>query len=524
MAATQARTTPQTMAEVGSRIDSIRLEDGAGGSGEEGGSAICGVLYKYVNLGKGWRPRFFVLHDRILRYYKISGANLANVRRAIDGCKRRGAGLEIIGEETARYEEESRALLPPTPHNGAPAGAGDAVDLDQIDAQGLVHCEVASFRSSRSDIRKLYVHSGTKTLELRAETSSDRTQWLQALNGARDGDVSVLNTPRRVPAAAGGPLRPTSSILETSSFIRREADAVVRVLRGLDIPQQVGADVDAALRRIEARMMHHLESERDKRRQLLEYIKSLENDKQELERTLLSENRRASFVGATFKKAAPAGAAAAAAAADGGAKRPANLPPVATRGSDPFANGDGDATDAETVEEEDFSNDGQSSDEDDDFYDCERTSVSSFAALEGSASAAAPAAPAAAASEDLPGPKDLALEPVRQRRTALPPPQEKERKASLWSIIKDMVGKDLTRVCLPVYFNEPISALQKLCEVSPTSPTNPRTTSSHDCIPPSFLSFTLLLTMFLLAHDDRTLSTWSSWTGRRGPRLGRWRG
>lgn len=31
---------------------------------------------------------------------------------------------------------------------------------------------------------------------------------------------------------------------------------------------------------------------------------------------------------------------------------------------------------------------------------------------------------------------------------------------SLWSLIKDMVGKDLTRVCLPVYFNEPLSALQ----------------------------------------------------------------
>ncbi len=35
---------------------------------------------------------------------------------------------------------------------------------------------------------------------------------------------------------------------------------------------------------------------------------------------------------------------------------------------------------------------------------------------------------------------------------------------SLWSIIRDNVGKDLSRVCLPVYFNEPLSALQKLAE------------------------------------------------------------
>ncbi|XP_018850634.2 oxysterol-binding protein-related protein 2A-like isoform X6 [Juglans regia] len=51
-----------------------------------------------------------------------------------------------------------------------------------------------------------------------------------------------------------------------------------------------------------------------------------------------------------------------------------------------------------------------------------------------------------------------------ERRTKLPDPVEKEKGVSLWSMIKDNVGKDLTRVCLPVYFNEPISSLQKCCE------------------------------------------------------------
>lgn len=50
------------------------------------------------------------------------------------------------------------------------------------------------------------------------------------------------------------------------------------------------------------------------------------------------------------------------------------------------------------------------------------------------------------------------------RRTKLPDPVEKEKGVSLWAMIKDNVGKDLTRVCLPVYFNEPISSLQKCCE------------------------------------------------------------
>lgn len=54
--------------------------------------------------------------------------------------------------------------------------------------------------------------------------------------------------------------------------------------------------------------------------------------------------------------------------------------------------------------------------------------------------------------------------PTDERRKKLPDPVEKEKAARLWSVIKDMVGKDLTRVCLPVYFNEPISSLQKCFE------------------------------------------------------------
>lgn len=54
--------------------------------------------------------------------------------------------------------------------------------------------------------------------------------------------------------------------------------------------------------------------------------------------------------------------------------------------------------------------------------------------------------------------------PHVERRKKLPEPIEKEKGVSLWSMIKDNVGKDLTRVCLPVYFNEPLSSLQKCFE------------------------------------------------------------
>ncbi|KAM3273421.1 hypothetical protein ACQJBY_042969 [Aegilops geniculata] len=54
--------------------------------------------------------------------------------------------------------------------------------------------------------------------------------------------------------------------------------------------------------------------------------------------------------------------------------------------------------------------------------------------------------------------------PIVERRDKLPEPKEKEKPIGLWSIIKENIGKDLSGVCLPVYFNEPLSSLQKCFE------------------------------------------------------------
>ena len=40
-----------------------------------------------------------------------------------------------------------------------------------------------------------------------------------------------------------------------------------------------------------------------------------------------------------------------------------------------------------------------------------------------------------------------------------------DQKVSVWKVIKDAVGKDLSRFCVPVYFNEPVSMLQKVSEI-----------------------------------------------------------
>lgn len=48
---------------------------------------------------------------------------------------------------------------------------------------------------------------------------------------------------------------------------------------------------------------------------------------------------------------------------------------------------------------------------------------------------------------------------TKQRRTRVP--DRPDQSLSLWSILKSFIGKDLTKIPLPVNFNEPLSMLQR---------------------------------------------------------------
>lgn len=59
--------------------------------------SVAGVLYKWVNFGKGWRARWFVLEDGVLSYYKVHGPD------KIVMSPGREKGFKVIGEESWRY-------------------------------------------------------------------------------------------------------------------------------------------------------------------------------------------------------------------------------------------------------------------------------------------------------------------------------------------------------------------------------------------------------------------------------------
>ncbi|XP_076957778.1 oxysterol-binding protein-related protein 1C-like [Bidens hawaiensis] len=113
---------------------------------------LSGILDKWVNCGKGWKPKWFVLQDGVLSYYKINhGLDKNMVSKEIDkGCR-------VIGSCS--------------PHHRKPLGE--------------LHLKVSSIRESRSDARRFSIYTGTNRLHLRANNQEDQKEWMEALKTAK---------------------------------------------------------------------------------------------------------------------------------------------------------------------------------------------------------------------------------------------------------------------------------------------------------------------------------------------------
>ena len=51
-------------------------------------------------------------------------------------------------------------------------------------------------------------------------------------------------------------------------------------------------------------------------------------------------------------------------------------------------------------------------------------------------------------------------------RISIPGKMAKMNAKAIWNIVKDMVGKDLSKMPMPVWVNEPLSILQRQAEFS----------------------------------------------------------
>lgn len=373
---------------------------------------VAGILYKWVNYGKGWRSRWFMLEDGVLSYYKIHGPDKIWMSPARD------RSVRVIGEESSKYMKKANWNL------NRQGGA-----TKQCKPFGEIHLKVSSVRASKSDDKRLSIFTGTKTLHLRSISREDRAMWIEALQSAKD------LFPRSL----------TSSDLATSEDIVVSTEKLRSRLSQEGIAEVVIKDCESIMLSEVSYLQDRLKFLHQKHVVLLDTLKQLETEKIELEATVVDETKeRESYCGT-------------------GNRRFSDFYSVMSEGSASDSVADNESQDGGDVETDD--DDGTYFDTND-FLSSDALRSASYRSREGVGNSCIYDRDSFF-SDGLrgfeKGIKDIKY-PYVKRRDNLPEPKEKEKPVGLWSIIKDNIGKDLSGVCLPVYFNEPLSSLQKCFE------------------------------------------------------------
>ncbi|CAA2986500.1 oxysterol-binding protein-related protein 1C-like [Olea europaea var. sylvestris] len=377
------------------------------------GNGICGLLYKWVNYGKGWRPRWFVLQDGVLSYYKVHGPDKIVINQETE------KGSRVIGEEWIK-----RILRHHRHHHHKHGGNGGSSSKSRKPF-GEVHLKVSTIQESHSDDKRFSIFTGTKRLHLRAESREDRMAWMEALQVVKDIFPRMSNSEL---------MAPLDNVAVSTEKLRQ------RLLEER-VNESAIQDIEQIMKDEFASLQNQLMLLKQKHWLLMESLRQLETEKVDLENTVVDESQRqfkevGSSTGSTLDKSS------------------------ASPSESEDDNERVDAPEEDTDEEDNtffdtrdflssssFKSNGSDlrtssfSSDDNDLYafevdDCNESAVVSA----------------------------RANFPLVKRRKKLPDPVEKEKGVSLWSMIKDNIGKDLTKVCLPVYFNEPLSSLQKCFE------------------------------------------------------------
>ncbi|XP_042407101.1 oxysterol-binding protein-related protein 1A-like isoform X1 [Zingiber officinale] len=367
------------------------------------GDGIVGILHKWVNYGKGWRPRWFVLHDGVLSFYKIHGPDRIDLRQESE------KGSKIIGEESAR--RLARRKKGGSHHTRKPVGE--------------VHLKVSSIRESRSDDKRFSIFSGTKRLHLRAETGDDRVAWVEVLQAMKDMFPRISN---------GDHMAPVENVVVSTEKLRKR-------LQEDGLSETAIQDCEQIMRSEFAALHKQLVLLQQKQTLLVDTLRHLETEKVDLENTVVDESQRQSKKkGSAYRS------------------RHEKCSEWSASESD-YDNEMYDAAEEDTDDEDntyfdtrDFLSSGSFKSPESSFqrsdYDSDDQNDYGIGSVSDSSS--------------------MQYEGLKYshvtRRKKMPDPVEKEKGVSLWSIIKDNIGKDLTKVCLPVYFNEPLSSLQKCFE------------------------------------------------------------
>ncbi|XP_057993719.1 oxysterol-binding protein-related protein 2A isoform X6 [Hevea brasiliensis] len=362
-------------------------------------ATVAGVLYKWTNYGKGWRSRWFLLKNGVLSYSKIRRPENLNLLTPNDDVRLIG---EISTNRLSRMDSGGHRRK-------------------QQKSVGIVHLkQISSFRESKSDNRRFYIFTATKTLHLRTDSKRDRVAWIQALVSTRS-------------------LFPSRSLNDSLSIVPKDLSISTERLKKRLLEEGINENLVKDCEQIMLSEFSEIQGQLkvlcEERSNLLDTLRQLEAANIEAETSgipdgefQLTKHEFSSLGRGKFSECST------------------------TESSD-----DIEKQELEEVSEEDEAS----------FYDTKEYFTEPTLIKEAASQCEKHREHNQIDNEE----KMLAKKqlchsgyPHIERRKKLPDPIEKEKGVSLWSMIKDNVGKDLTRVCLPVYFNEPISSLQKCFE------------------------------------------------------------
>ncbi|RDX93274.1 Oxysterol-binding protein-related protein 1C, partial [Mucuna pruriens] len=370
------------------------------------GNGISGILNKWVNYGKGWRPRWFVLQDGVLSYYKIHGPDKIVVNSETE------KGSKVIGEESARIISRNRNSNHVN-HRRNPVGE--------------IHLKVSTIRESRSDDKRFSVFTGTKRLHLRAETREDRVAWMEALQAVKDMFPRISNSEL---------MAPVDNVAVSTEKLRHR-------LMEEGVSEAAIQDSEQIMRNEYAVLQNQLLLLKQKQVTLIDTLRQLETEKVDLENTVVDESQRQLN------------------------DQEASSRLRQDKSSEASVSESEDDNERHDAAEEETDDDDTAFFDTRDFLSSSNSFKSNGSDLRVSSFSSDDEGLYAVESEEDVDPSIRSVGtnyPYVKRRKKLPDPVEKEKGVSLWSMIKDNIGKDLTKVCLPVYFNEPLSSLQKCCE------------------------------------------------------------
>ncbi|KAI4832675.1 hypothetical protein KUCAC02_015634 [Chaenocephalus aceratus] len=392
------------------------------------GDTYKGWLFKWTNYIKGYQRRWFVLSNGLLSYYRSQAEmghtcrgtiNLATANIAVeDSCNFviSNGGAQTYHLKASSEVERQRWIT------ALELAKAKAVHMQAESDDSGDECPAAPPSSGQGGgCRNLEIQSTLRTLGSKVEDLNTCNDLIVKHGSALQRSLSELEA-LRVSGDVGDKMK---QVTERATLFRITSNAMINACR----------DFLSLAQSHSKRWQKALHSERDQRIRLEETLEQLAKQHNHLERAF----RGATVLPSSFSN-----------------------PALGNKGGVP---GKGDASDE---------------DDDNEFFDAMEdpaefitvpadpkyhrrsgSNASGFSCETGMDDQSVNFDELSLASNPE-SPQTLELEPVRQRRTRIP--DKPNYYLNLWSIMKNCIGKELSKIPMPVNFNEPLSMLQRLSE------------------------------------------------------------